>query len=306
MIRASIDIGSNSVLLLVGEFDENSNTLSNEILNLSFVTSLGKDLDKTKQFHPDSMKATYEALTSYKTELEKIKFKPEDVLVTATEASRVATNAKEFYKKIKDELGFSVTLISAEGEAYYTALGVASGLKEDEEVVIMDMGGASTELIRVKLNPFQIHDSISLPVGSVRATDWRKDNSFEKKMHGLLNRDLSYYNTKTLLGVAGSMTSLATMYMGKNTYSDQAIDGMNMNFNSFKEFTLDLQNTTIENLLLLFPYLGKRAPMLAAGATVAKMIGEKLNIEKIQISTRGLRYGVLVTGSIDQKFRIRE
>ncbi len=304
MIRASIDIGSNSVLLLAVEWDEANKKIKKELLNLSYITSLGKDLDKTKMFHPDSMKATFEALKDYKNQLAKINVKPLDVLVTATEASRVASNADEFFLKVKSELGFNITKISAVGEAYYTAFGVASAVVGENDLVIMDMGGASTELIRIQLHPFQILSTISLPVGSVRATDWRAENIFEARMRDILNQDLSGYHTKSLLCVAGSMTSLASMFLGHNEFKDKEIDGLNIKFSSFKEFSADLQKTNAQNLLLLFPYLGKRAPMLAAAATAAEMIGEKLNIEKIQISTRGLRYGVLIQGEIDEQFII--
>ncbi len=304
MIRASIDIGSNSVLLLACEMDQAGKKIKCELLNLSYITSLGKDLDKTKIFHPDSMQATYEALSDYKKQLEKINFKPENVLVTATEASRVATNAPEFFQKIKSELGFSITKITARGEAYYTALGVASVVESDSELVIMDMGGASTELIRIQLHPFQILSTISMPVGSVRATDWRAEKSFDERMDNILSADLVPYETKNLLCVAGSMTSLASMFLGHNVYKDKEIDGLTIKFSSFKAFSADLQKTNIENLLLLFPHLGKRAPMVAAASTVAEMIGEKLKIENMQISTRGLRYGVLIQGEIDGQFTI--
>ncbi len=303
MIRASIDIGSNSVLLLAAEVDA-KNKITKELLNLSYITSLGKDLDKTKKFHPDSMKATYDALKDYKAQLEKISFKPENVIVTATEASRVATNAPEFFEQIKKELGFTITKISAQGEAHYTALGVASAMESNSELVIMDMGGASTELIRIQLHPFKILSTVSMPVGSVRATDWRAEKSFDERMKTILNQDFSAYETKSLLCVAGSMTSLASMFSGHNEFKDKEIDGMKIKFSSFKEFTKDLQKTNVDNLLLLFPYLGKRAPMVAAASVVAEMIGEKLGINEIQISTRGLRYGVLIQGAIDEKFTI--
>lgn len=304
MIRASIDIGSNSVLLLACEFNPVTNKIEKEILNLSYITSLGKDLDKTKQFHPESMKATYEALKDYKTQLEKISFDPSNVIVTATEASRVATNAPEFFQKIKNELGFNIIKISAKGEAHYTALGVVSAVDSASDIVIMDMGGASTELILVQLHPFELKSTVSLPVGSVRATDWRTDGSFNKRIQEILNPDFKEYAAKNLVCVAGSMTSLASMFLGHNEFKDKEIDGLTIKFESFKEFSRDLQKTNVENLLLLFPYLGKRAPMVAAASAVAEMIGEKLSIETMQISTRGLRYGVLIQGGIDERFII--
>jgi exopolyphosphatase/guanosine-5'-triphosphate,3'-diphosphate pyrophosphatase len=297
MIKVSIDIGSNSVLLLAVEVNPQSNQIEKEILNLSHVTSLGKDLDKNKSFLPETMRATFEALAEYKNQIEKIGLKVEDVVVTATEASRVASNAKGFYDDVFKKLGFKTILISGEEEAYYTALGVVSGKRiSNEELVIMDMGGASTELIRVINKPFKITSSTSLPVGSVRATDWREALEFDFKMKSILENNFANYQTDTLLCVAGSMTSLACIYKGLRAFDDKIIDGLKIEFSTFKNFSYDLQKTSVENLHLLFPYLGKRAPMLPAASAVAVLIGEKLGIKNIEISTRGLRYGTILEG----------
>ena len=166
----------------------------------------------------------------------------------------------------------------------------------------MDIGGASTELILINTIPFKIEKSISLPIGSVRATDWKNKNEFDSKIYDILSPDLSEYNTETLVCVAGSMTALASMYLGQREFSATKIEGMTISFKSFQDFVNDLQNTTIENLLMLFPFLGKRAPMVAAGAHVAELIGSKLNIDLIKISTRGLRYGAIIAGGIDERY----
>ncbi|MBC7427228.1 MAG: hypothetical protein H7336_01370 [Bacteriovorax sp.] len=302
MRRASIDIGSNSVLLLAVELDSDG-VITKELLNESFITSLGKDLDDAKKFHPDSIKATYEALSEYKKLLDKINFLANDVIATATEASRVSTNSREFFKKIKDELGFNIQIISSDGEAYYTALGVVSSLeKSEEKIIIMDIGGASTELIQIDTAPFKIVKSISLPVGSVRATDWKSKGEFDSKVSEILNKDFSDYQTDTLVCVAGSMTALASIYLGQKEYVDSKVEGMKISFKSFTEFAHDLRNTNVENLLMLFPFLGKRAPMVAGGSHVAELIGNKLKIDTIKISTRGLRYGTVITGGIDEQY----
>lgn len=305
MIRASIDIGSNSVLLLAAELEKSGKKISKELLNLSYITSLGKDLDKTKLFHPESMRATYDALADYKVQLKKINIKPEDVIVTSTEAARVATNSSDFFSKIQKELGFEITIITPRAEAFFTAYGVASGSVDTDTMVIMDIGGASTELIKVRMNPFKIIDSISLPIGSVRATDWLKENSFDNKTHEIFSHNLEFYQTDTLLCVAGGMTSMAAMYLGLKEFDAKAIDGMKISFDSFKLFAGDLQKTTSENLLLLFPFLGKRVEVVAAASKVAEMFCTNLKIKNIKISTRGLRYGTILTGGIDGQFTIR-
>ena len=139
-------------------------------------------------------------------------------------------------------------------------------------------------------------------MGSVRATDWKAKGEFDSKLESLLAQDITAYNTETLVCVAGSMTALASMYLGQKEYSDVKIEGMKIPFTTFKDFSHDLQNTSVENLRLLFPFLQKRAPMVAGGAHVAELIGEKLNIKTIKISTRGLRYGTVLTGGIDEQF----
>lgn len=301
MKRASIDIGSNSVLLLAAEIQDGK--IVKELLDESSITSLGKDLDKTGVFHPDSMKATAESLKNYSILCEKNGINPSDVIVTATEASRVARNSNDFYSKIKSETGFTTQIISSEGEAYYTALGVASSMNESNgSIIIMDIGGASTELIKLNLRPFSITSTISLPVGSVRGMDWRKSGEFESKMSELLSKNLEPYKTEELVCVAGSMTALASMYLGLKEFSAQKIEGQSISFQNFCAFSEDLQKTNIENLLLLFPFLGKRAPMVGPGALVAQKIAEKLNVVKLKISTRGLRYGTVLSGEIDERF----
>ena len=86
-IRASIDIGSNSVLLLVADVSDGK---FQELSKQSYITSLGKELDKNKLFHADSMHATFEALKAYGIECDKYNIPSDEIIVTATEASRVA------------------------------------------------------------------------------------------------------------------------------------------------------------------------------------------------------------------------
>ena len=296
MIRASIDIGSNSVLLLAVEWN---NKIEKELLNFSHITSLGKDLDKNKFFHPDSMQATFEALEDYKNQLQTIGVDIGQVLVTATEAARVATNAGEFFSKIKREIGFQVQVISGEQEAYFTALGVVSDTDRAQgPIVVMDIGGASTELIKIHKDPFQITSSISLPVGSVRATDWKISKQFDQKMQEVLSASVADYETDTMICVAGSMTSLATMFLEKTEFNDKEIEGLIISIDAFRKFRKSIENKSASELQQKFPFLGKRAPMVSAGAEIALLILEKLKVKKLQVSTRGLRYGLVFQGHL--------
>jgi exopolyphosphatase/guanosine-5'-triphosphate,3'-diphosphate pyrophosphatase len=301
--RASIDIGSNTVLLLAANIQDKPFEYE-EIFNETHVTSLGRDLDKTGVFHPDSIKDTFEALKDYKEKVESIGLNPSDVIVTATEASRVAKNSSELFDRVKTELGFNVSIINAEGEAYYCSLGVIKGHKfEHDSAVIMDVGGASTELILINSDPFEITRTISLPVGSVRGTDWVKEGIFEEKMEALLNNsELDQFQSDYLLCVAGSMTSLGGMIKGLKTFDSNEVNGSAITFDKYLAFFESIQNLDPDALLEKFPFLGKRAKSILAGAKLGLKMGKRLGIKSFEISTFGLRYGTLFSGKIDSKY----
>jgi exopolyphosphatase/guanosine-5'-triphosphate,3'-diphosphate pyrophosphatase len=301
MIRASIDIGSNSCLLLIANIDEDGSieTLESE----ARVTSLGKDLDKNKLFLKKSMEDTYSAFKEYLGILRRHNVDPEDVVVSATEASRVATNADKFFEKVRMELGFKTVKISGEGEAFYTALGVCSGIKSDEdEIVIMDIGGASTELIKVEINPFKIIDSVSLPIGSVRASDWLDSNSFSENFNDLIVDNLEKYISKKLICVAGTMTTLSAILLNQSKFLESEIQGHCFSVGDLDALCSKLSKMNASEIDSKYPLCGKRASSIYGGSLVATKISNLLKVQEIEISTLGLRYGVLKQGVIDERF----
>ncbi|MBT3585121.1 MAG: hypothetical protein HN509_09445 [Halobacteriovoraceae bacterium] len=305
-LRASIDIGSNTILLLAGEYSSQDKTLV-ELANETRVTSLGRDLDKNQAFHPEAIKESHSALKDYFEIVKGLGIDPTNVLVTATEASRVAQNSAEFFKQIKNDFGFSVQLISPEGEAYYASYGVAHGssISGLDSVIIMDVGGASTEFIKVKLEPFEVLESVSLPMGSVRGTDWGRQGIFKEKVRETLGQlDLSVYKTDYLIAIAGSMTSLAGMILGLKEFDPKKVDGTTLSFDQYRQFMGKIKDVDPRDLLEQYPFLGKRAKTILGGAAMGYMVGEYLQIKNFQISTMGLRYGTLFSGEIDGRFTV--
>ncbi len=291
MRKAAIDIGSNSVLLLIADVD--GNTIK-ELANKSHITSLGRDLDKNKVFHQDSMNDTMIALEDYVKEIDFYKIPRNEVLVYATEASRVAQNAKDFFKLILSKFNLSVQIIDGEKEAELTTLGVLSGIKAPyENGVIMDMGGASTEFIQVNLKLGKILKSISYPFGSVRAYNWQEESKLESNIQSILNKEFHLYKTDEIICVAGGMTSIAAMFYKKTIFNDDEIDGKLIELEKLKDFFTEIEQDTEEKLLVKFPFLGKRAKVIKSAFKLALIIFEQLSVKRIRISTRGLRYGAL-------------
>lgn len=300
-LRASIDIGSNTVLLLVAEANP-----FKEIAKLSEVTSLGRDLDKTGIFHDESMKATFKALGSYKSICEKLGIPAKDIITTATEAARVAKNSKDFFSKVKAELGIEVQIITGRAEAELTTRGILFNSNyETPEVMVMDIGGASTELINVRTSSGEVISSISLPVGAVRVSDWLKDGTFTARLGHIFtthNNVIDTFKTEKLYCVAGTLTSLANMHLGHKTFVEDEVHGLQMKTESIDELLQKYGGWNAEQFLDRFPFLGKRANTILGGITLVHHLLHRLDVQEVVVSTYGLRYGTFLEGRIKDDY----
>lgn len=302
-LRATIDIGSNSVLLLIADLTNNK---FQEIFKESFITSLGKELDKNKIFHPDSMEATFEAIKSYALECDKYEIPREKIIATATEASRVAQNSSEFFEKIKNELGVTILTITPQAEAFFSTKGILFNSKFDSEVItIMDIGGASTELIKVNTKTFNILETISMPVGAVRATQWLQDGLFVQNLQKVFldfRSEIDKFQSKDLYCVAGTVTSLGNMHLERKEFVEDDVHGLKLTDDDIDNLFKKYCEYTPEQLLELFPFLQKRSQSIRGGLHLVYHIIHRLLVKEITISTYGLRYGTLLEGKIKKDF----
>ncbi|MFP5491312.1 MAG: hypothetical protein ACLGG0_07410 [Bacteriovoracia bacterium] len=300
-VRASIDIGSNSVLLLLAEV-----TPFKEIAKLSEVTGLGRGLDKSGVFAEESMQETYVALKHYAEVCAKAGVNPKEIIATATEASRVAKNAPGFYQKIRDELGINVQIITGKGEAALTTKGILFNTSfATEEVVVMDIGGASTELIRVNTKTFEIQKSVSLRVGSVRATDWLKEDVFQNALSKVFQDhsiDLDDYRTPVLHCVAGTLTSIGNMHLGNKDFVEDEVHGLILKKEHIEALFRRCSQWSPEDFLKEFPFLGKRSAAMRGGLILTNHLLQRLNVREVVISTYGLRFGTFLDGGVSNEY----
>jgi exopolyphosphatase/guanosine-5'-triphosphate,3'-diphosphate pyrophosphatase len=302
-LRASIDIGSNSVLLLIADVTNNN---FKEISKRSFITSLGKELDKNKAFHPESMEATYDAIKSYANECDLLGIPKENILATATEAARVAQNAPEFFEKIKQELGVTIHVITGQAEAYFSTKGILFNSKFDSEVItIMDIGGASTELIKVNTKNFNILETISMPVGAVRASQWLEDDLFVQNLQKIFfdyRAELDKFQGKDLYCVAGTITSLGNMHLQRKEFVEDDVHGLVLKSEDIDNLFKKFSNHAPEAFLEDFPFLQKRSKSIRGGLHLIYHVIHRLLVKEITISTYGLRYGTALEGKIKKDF----
>lgn len=302
-LRASIDIGSNSVLLLIADV---SGGKLKEVAKRSEITSLGKELDKNKSFHPDSMEATFEAIKSYAKECDSHGIPRENIIATATEASRVAHNAPAFYKRISDELKVNVNIITSDAEAYFSTKGILFDTKFHSEIItIMDIGGASTELIKVNTRTLQILNSISMPIGAVRSSQWLEDQLFVQNLQKVFldfRSEIDEFQGKELFCVAGTVTSLGNMHLQHREFVEDDVHGLVLKSEDIDNLFKKYSQFTPEQFLDLFPFLQKRSQSIRGGLHLAYHLIHRLLVKELTISTYGLRFGTLLEGKIRKDF----
>ncbi len=305
-IKGSIDIGSNSILLLIGEFD---NGEFKELANESTVTALGRDLDKTGVFHEQSKEDSMETLIKYSEIAKLVGLEPEKIVATATEASRVATNSFEFFNEVKKKTGIDVKIITPEAEAHFSTSGICFDTTFNiNPIHIMDIGGASTEVIRFDHKKNEILHDFSIPFGAVRMTNWEEEGILEEKLSTVLQdyaEDLSKVHCQKLFCVAGTMTSAANMHLGHQEFQEREIHGLEITTKDIRSLADKYRSYSPEQFLKEFPFLGKRAKSINGGLRVATEIFERLGVESVEISTYGLRYGTIQVEGIDHGYLVR-
>lgn len=305
-LRASIDIGSNSILLLIVDLDANFKVIANE----SNVTGLGRDLDINSEFLENSMEESFKVLETYVDICKKQGIQANDIIATATEASRVAKNSKSFFEKVLSQLGLKVTLLTGEGEAFYSTTGILFNTTFNSDIIhIMDIGGASTEIIKVDVKSEKIIDSFSMPFGAVRVTNWIENNDFKLKIDQVYKEfhdKLKNMKTSSLHCVAGTMTSVANIQLNNEDFKELEVHGHSFSVEEIKKMHNKFSQLNPGIILKQFPFLGKRSNTIKGGIVVALKVIEWLEVEEVTISTYGLRYGTLIKGGIEDEFVFRQ
>jgi exopolyphosphatase/guanosine-5'-triphosphate,3'-diphosphate pyrophosphatase len=169
----------------------------------------------------------------------------------------------------------------------------------------MDIGGASTELISVSMSPFKIKSSISLPFGAVRVTDWIAQGEWENQKNKLderFSQHFVHYKVDSLVCVAGTMTSIANMFLENSTFDESKVNGTRISYQKFKDVYQNNLNLSPELYLEKYPFLGKRAKSIYGGLEVSNYVLDRLQVKEVLVSTYGLRYGSLVEGGIKSEF----
>jgi exopolyphosphatase / guanosine-5'-triphosphate,3'-diphosphate pyrophosphatase len=228
----AVDIGTNSVRLLVAEVDGSGRDAKLRTLDRRMrITRLGQGVDRTRALAPDAIARTVDVLREYRTVLDE--HQVDGVRATATSAARDASNRDEFFTAALDALGVTPELLSGEEEASLAFLGATADLDAPAPYLVVDIGGGSTEFVLGSDAPTGL---VSLDIGCVRITEQflTSDPPAPEEVANAVAsvRDLvaevprvipGALEAATLVGLAGTITTVAAIEQGLAEYDPERV-----------------------------------------------------------------------------------
>jgi len=286
---ASIDIGTNSTRLLVADVADGA---LSELDRRLAITRLGDRVDSTGHLHDASMERVHERVAEYAAAARALG--AGRILATATSAVRDAANAGEFLHEIERRHGIETRLLSGDEEARTTFAGVTSAHPVSGEVLVCDIGGGSTELLQG--GPDGVHRAVSLDMGCVRmserflASDPPRSDELDR-LRGQVRSMLPGWPAGELIGVAGTVTTLATIDLGLDDEVPELIDGHRLARMVAERQLTRLAGMTLAQRRQVRGLMPARAPTIVAGTAILCEVMGAAGADELTVSERDILHG---------------
>lgn len=299
-MKASIDIGTNTTLLLIAAKDGQSLDIIEEQQR---VPRLGTGVDNSKELSRGAMQRVIESLKEFLKIVNTNYPEVDDIFVTATSAVRDANNKGVFIDLVEQETGLQIQVLSGVEEAEYTFLGAKSVLDNvDGQQMVIDIGGGSTE---IAYGEDQLQDRYSYDIGCVRFTErflkndppaeWQIQQCRDEIKKVLSEYEFDIADQTTLVGVAGTVTSLAFIDLGLSSYDAELLSGHIMTKEGLKEYIKKFSGHTSNRIEQEYPAVMKgRADIFVAGLIILDAFMDEYNFDQLITSTGGIRHGTIL------------
>jgi exopolyphosphatase / guanosine-5'-triphosphate,3'-diphosphate pyrophosphatase len=297
---ATIDIGTNTTLLLVAEKEDDGSLVALE--EHATITRLGEGVDKTRTLAPAAVARTTACLDRYAEIVARLE--AERVAVVGTSAMRDAGGGDAVRAHVKARFGVEARTISGDEEARLTFLGALSGIPQartGERVCVFDIGGGSTEIVYGHRASGAIAYAHSFDVGSVRLTERHVANDPPSNVELEVLREASsaaFASVPDLaieaapVGIAGTMTTLAAVAMKMERYDGGRVHGSSLHVDALRGLVMELARLPLEERARVPGLEPKRADVIVAGGILALTLLAKLRTTSVTVSDRGVRWGL--------------
>ncbi len=291
-IVAAIDIGSYSIRLGIAK------TEPFEVLfEKGNIVEIGTGVKETSVIKEEKIKEAIETLKDFKHIIDS--YKASSIVAVGTEALRKAKNKDEFIKRVKEEVGIEVKIISGEeeGELSFKASAFSLGLKKD--IVVIDQGGGSTEFVYGKGS--KIESVNSLPFGIVNLTEefFKHDPPTDQEIKALfdfLDKSIKQIlkPVDTVVGIGGTITTIAALHYHVYPYNGNIIHGKILSFEALKNWFWTLAKIPTEERKKYKEIEDKRAKAIVSGIGIFYKVLELFEKDYLVISDFGLKHALLL------------
>lgn len=321
-VYGALDLGTNNCRLLLARPSRRGFRVVDAF---SRIIRLGEGVSQTGRLSDAAMRRTIDALRVCATKLARNEV--DRARCVATEACRIASNGRDFLRRVESEVGLKIEVLDRETEAGLAVSGCASLIDyRADYVLVFDIGGGSSELIWLDLTKKngassghgkgpgtkpQIRAWTSLPVGVVTLAErfgghHVTPESFEEmvahvgslvrpweSLHGF--RALTDGGNVHLLGTSGTVTTVAGIHLGLKRYDRARVDGCWLAMNEIQSVTYALLERSYEERVAE-PCIGhERADLVLAGCAILEAILRTWPADRLRVADRGLREGILAT-----------
>lgn len=287
--RAVLDVGSNTIRLLVG-FIEGGRV--ERVLDDSEFVRLGKDVDRTGELRGDRVDAAVAAIQRLSGEARERGV--DDIVALATSAVRDAKNGSQFRQRVLDETGVDVRVISGDEEAELTYRGASIGIDLDGGTIVTDLGGGSAEIIFAGSEG--VRWATSLPLGSGRLTERfvQTDPPEEAQLHALRQ------SVRTILGSQGEAPARTAVFTGGtathvNILAGGAVPVAHLRPSDLEEVARLVAREPASYFVQERGFRPERAQVLPAGAHALLEIATYYAVADVVITQYGIREGALLS-----------
>ena len=294
-IFAAVDIGSNSTNLLI--VNQSGQTLERVVRS----TRLGANIATTGALSAESMQRTLECLSEYESLIKQHKVSRRRTVATA--ACRVANNTSQFFAEVKKISGTEPELISGEIEGALSFIGATSSLDEEMATLVIDIGGASTELM---VGTEALDFAVSLPFGAVNLTEaeLHRDPPRPEELTNAISLvsdaidDVAHNypligQIDRVVGVAGTIVTVAAVEVGQKTFDPSALHKLKLSREAVEDVFRTLATERLSDRVFNPGLPRDRADIIVGGCCVLVAVMRRLQISEIVVSQYNLLDGLI-------------
>lgn len=295
---AVIDVGFNSLKMVSYEAEPDGS--AKPYGQLGVLAKLGDGLERTGYLGGEQISRTVDAIKLCRETalLEGVRH----VLLVGTSPVREAANREEFLARVQEETGLKMRVLSGNEEALYGVLGAIRAI-DAEDILFFDLGGGSLELTHVE--KLKVSRIASLPLGALKLTSnyAGKDGTFSRKARSKMakrikqvlpsKREFGIGKDVLFVGTGGTIRAMARFDQDETDYPFDKVHNYPIGIGSVKRMSRSFFKLRVEELDKVDAVGEGRSETIAAGTLIVRALMEKLGMERVLVSTHGLRDGIL-------------